>query len=189
MFFRIGNSCTPMNKIFKTKTKKEKKKERKKSGSFFTVGRRYQTKENSITALAWSEEGGWQRQRMSGVSVGCRDGAGALALGFPAGGSSAVMRAHTGHQEVLGRACLCSGMLNTHSPYSDTPGIAVSQLPSLTIIPPCVWVHSQSSVVSNSFATLWTVVPPGSSVHGVFQARILEWVDVSSSRGSSQPRE
>ena len=76
---------------------------------------------------------------MSGVSVGCRDGAGALALGFPAGGSSAVMRAHTGHQEVLGRACLCSGMLNTHSPYSDTPGIAVSQLPSLTIIPPCVW--------------------------------------------------
>ena len=153
------------------------------------MGRRYQTKENSITALAWSEEGGWQRQRMSGVSVGCRDGAGALALGFPAGGSSAVMRAHTGHQEVLGRACLCSGMLNTHSPYSDTPGIAVSQLPSLTIIPPCVWVHSQSSVVSNSFATLWTVVPPGSSVHGVFQARILEWVDVSSSRGSSQPRE
>ena len=30
--------------------------------------------------------------------------------------------------------------------------------------------------------------PPGSSVHGVFQARILEWVAISSSRGSSQPR-
>ena len=28
----------------------------------------------------------------------------------------------------------------------------------------------------------------GSSVHGIFQARILEWVTVSSSRGSSQPR-
>ena len=28
---------------------------------------------------------------------------------------------------------------------------------------------------------------PGSSVHGIFQARILEWVAVSSSRGSSQP--
>ena len=28
---------------------------------------------------------------------------------------------------------------------------------------------------------------PGSSVHGVFQARILEWVAISSSRGSSQP--
>ena len=29
--------------------------------------------------------------------------------------------------------------------------------------------------------------PPGSSVHGIFQARILEWVAISSSRGSSQP--
>ena len=31
--------------------------------------------------------------------------------------------------------------------------------------------------------------PPGSSVHGVFQAGILEWVAMSSSRGSSQPRD
>ena len=30
--------------------------------------------------------------------------------------------------------------------------------------------------------------PPGSSVHGIFQARILEWVAIFSSRGSSQPR-
>ena len=30
--------------------------------------------------------------------------------------------------------------------------------------------------------------PPGSSVHGIFQARILEWVAISFSRGSSQPR-
>ena len=29
--------------------------------------------------------------------------------------------------------------------------------------------------------------PPGSSVHGVFKARILEWVAISSSRGSCQP--
>ena len=28
---------------------------------------------------------------------------------------------------------------------------------------------------------------PGSSVHGILQARILEWVTVSSTRGSSQP--
>ena len=28
--------------------------------------------------------------------------------------------------------------------------------------------------------------PPGSSVHGILQARILEWVAISSSRGSSQ---
>ena len=31
--------------------------------------------------------------------------------------------------------------------------------------------------------------PPGSSVHGIFQARILEWVAISFSRGSYQPRD
>ena len=30
---------------------------------------------------------------------------------------------------------------------------------------------------------------PGSSVHGIFQARILEWVSIPFSRGSSQPRD
>ena len=30
--------------------------------------------------------------------------------------------------------------------------------------------------------------PPGSSVHGILQARILEWVSMPSSRGSSRPR-
>ena len=31
--------------------------------------------------------------------------------------------------------------------------------------------------------------PPGSSVHGILQARILEWVTISYSRGSSWPRD
>ena len=31
--------------------------------------------------------------------------------------------------------------------------------------------------------------PPGSSVHGISQARILEWVAISFSKGSSQPRD
>ena len=31
--------------------------------------------------------------------------------------------------------------------------------------------------------------PPGSSVHGILQARILQWVPISSSRGSSWPRD
>ena len=31
--------------------------------------------------------------------------------------------------------------------------------------------------------------PPGSSVHGISQARILEWVAMSSSKGSSWPRD
>ena len=43
-----------------------------------------------------------------------------------------------------------------------------------------------------SFSTLCDPMdhsPPGSSVHRIFQARILEWVVMSSSRGSSQPRD
>ena len=31
--------------------------------------------------------------------------------------------------------------------------------------------------------------PPGFSVHGISQTRILEWVAISSSRGSSRPRD
>ena len=37
------------------------------------------------------------------------------------------------------------------------------------------------------FATPWTS-PPGSSIHGIFQARVLEWVSIFFSRGSSWPR-
>ena len=35
------------------------------------------------------------------------------------------------------------------------------------------------------FVTPWTVAFPGSSVHGISQARILEWVVIPFSRGSS----
>ena len=31
--------------------------------------------------------------------------------------------------------------------------------------------------------------PPGSSVHGILQARILDWIAISFSRGSSPPRD
>ena len=31
--------------------------------------------------------------------------------------------------------------------------------------------------------------PPGSSVHGILQARILEWIAIPFSKGSSQPRD
>ena len=44
-----------------------------------------------------------------------------------------------------------------------------------------------AKVMSNS-AMLWTV-PPGSSVHGLLQARILERVGFPFSRKSPQPRD
>ena len=45
-----------------------------------------------------------------------------------------------------------------------------------------------SSVVSNSLRPKG-LQPASSSVHGIFQARMLEWVAISSSRGSSPPRD
>ena len=46
--------------------------------------------------------------------------------------------------------------------------------------------------VTQSCPTLWDpndCSPPGSSVHGLLQARILEWVAMSYSRGSSRPKD
>ena len=49
-----------------------------------------------------------------------------------------------------------------------------------------------SMTVAQSRLTLFNPLdcsPPGSSVHGILQARIWEWVAISYSRGSSQPRD
>ena len=48
-------------------------------------------------------------------------------------------------------------------------------------------MHTQSLSDVRLFATPWSS-PPGSSVHGISQVRILEPVAVFSSRGSFQPR-
>ena len=45
-----------------------------------------------------------------------------------------------------------------------------------------------SSVVSNSLQPYGLYSLPGFTVHGIFQARILEWVAISSSKGTSRPR-
>ena len=43
------------------------------------------------------------------------------------------------------------------------------------------------SVVSDSYDPT-DCSQPGTSIHGILQARMLEWVAMPSSRGSSQPR-
>ena len=50
------------------------------------------------------------------------------------------------------------------------------------------WWWFSCSVVSNSRNPL-DGSPPGPSVHGILQARILEWVAMPYSRGSSQLRD
>ena len=57
------------------------------------------------------------------------------------------------------------------------------------------WVTRETLLVvvfvTQSCPTLWDPTdcsPPGSSAHGILQERILEWVAMPFSRGSSQPR-
>ena len=58
-----------------------------------------------------------------------------------------------------------------------------------------IWCESESKSereVTQSCPTLCDPTDcslPGSSVHGIFQARVLEWVAISFSRGSSRPRD
>ena len=50
--------------------------------------------------------------------------------------------------------------------------------------------YKSKSKISQSCSTLCGPMDcslPDSSVHGIFQARIVEWVAISNSRGSSQP--
>ena len=53
-------------------------------------------------------------------------------------------------------------------------------------------IRKKESVATQLCPTLCNPVncsPPGSSVHRILQARILEWVTISFSRGSSRPRD
>ena len=65
--------------------------------------------------------------------------------------------------------------------------------PGSVQLPTCS-IHSGQELISVCTQLCLTLCnsmdysPPGSSVHGILQARILEWVDMPSSRGSSQLR-
>ena len=52
-------------------------------------------------------------------------------------------------------------------------------------------VSAEEKKIVQSCPTLWNPMDcslPGSSIHGILQTRILEWVAMPSSKGSSQPR-
>ena len=51
------------------------------------------------------------------------------------------------------------------------------------------WVHAQWLQPCLTFCDPMECSLPGSSVHGILQARILEWVAMPSCRGSFQPRD
>ena len=72
-----------------------------------------------------------------------------------------------------------------HKESDTTEWLSLFTFKGLLVRTPCmcaVLSHVQLLV------TLWTISLSGSSVHGIFQARIPEWVAISSCRGSSRPR-
>ena len=73
--------------------------------------------------------------------------------------------------------------LPDHSPLHRVPGKAsrVIQMSFVSLLKVKKWSHS---IVSDSATPLTTA-----SIHGIFQARILEWVAISFSRGYSWPRD
>ena len=86
----------------------------------------------------------------------------------------------------------------TLSPLNINPQSTLPSAPGITILL-CLWIrllylpHLNGACVLNPFSCVQLCdavfcSPPVSSVHGISQARILEWVAISFSRGSSQPR-
>ena len=103
------------------------------------------------------------------------------------------------------------GSLQPHSTEPSCPGLSLtlhlltlgifSQVPAFAhlfvncvplFLPQHLGQAGSGNEVTQSCPTLCNPIDcslPGSSVHGIFQARTLEWVAISFSRRSSQPRD
>ena len=76
------------------------------------------------------------------------------------------------------------------SAVGDGGQAAISFTPEVdsTVLVPC-WIQFSLCLVAQSCPVLGDPMvfsPPGSSIHGILQARILEWVAIPCSRRSSQ---
>ena len=65
----------------------------------------------------------------------------------------------------------------------------LSRLGLCCSLPLCVCMRPKSRQSCPTLCDLMDLSLPSSSVHGILQARILEWVAISFSRGSSRPRD
>ena len=120
-----------------------------------------------------------------------------------AGGGPHTSLMHTPHVPTL--RFFCDGLSSAHSPSSlsqsaDSRGQDPQNSSRMLSPTPRGHTHTQgqswpaervsSVLVTQSCLTLCNPMdcsPPGSSVHGILQARILEWVAFPFNRGSSQP--
>ena len=84
------------------------------------------------------------------------------------------------HQAKTSWALICTVLQTRHIEYWEN---VTQPLPSACV---CLCMCPHSCLI------LWYLMvcsPPGSSVHGILQARILEWVAIPFSRAPSQPRD
>ena len=73
-----------------------------------------------------------------------------------------------------------------HHKALDWGPCAIQEVPTSCLFYRCVWAMSHQSCLTLSYSM--DCSPPGSSVYGILQARILEWVAVPFSRYSPHPR-
>ena len=95
------------------------------------------------------------------------------------------------------RHCNCRTLVPAHNPPLTSPGdtsfiFQVHPGPLQDIWPRAqagagMWARPVAQCLT--LCDSLNCNPPGFSVHGICQARILEWVAISCSRGSSQPRD
>ena len=89
----------------------------------------------------------------------------------------------TGSSVPFSRFHICALIYDIFLPLSD---LFHSVRPSLG---PSVHECTISHLSCPTLCHTMDCTPPGSSICGILQAKILEWVTVTSSRGSSQPRD
>ena len=98
------------------------------------------------------------------------------------------------NQQKLGHCWPCpNSMLNSPLLKSPPEYAHAVQVPSWIGICVCVYTRMPMCALSH-FSRVWLpdpmdCSPPGSSTHGILQARILEWVAVPNFRKSSRPRD
>ena len=86
---------------------------------------------------------------------------------------------------TLGKGVSVTGNVSTGLPTSSLASPSSRELSHESSQPKIVLVAQSCWILYDPI----DCSPPGSSVHGLLQVRMLEWVAIPFSRGSSQPRD
>ena len=84
---------------------------------------------------------------------------------------------------------LCTWMIEIHLLWLNSNLLFILQMELVFISIYVVYIYTKKLQSCLTLCDPMDYSPPGSSVHGILQARTLEWVAMPSSRGSSQPRD